>query len=144
MSTKGRYGLRIMIELANNYGKGPQSVETIATHQHISGKYIHVIAMNLKSAGLLRTVRGPNGGYELAKNPSAITALDIVLALEGKNAPVDCVINAAYCLRANACVARDLWCDIATAIDNVLAGQTIEQLAQKQQAYLDTRHCYTI
>ena len=94
MSTKGRYGLRVMMELANNHGKGPTTIDLIAKHQGISGKYIHFLMTGLKSAGLVRTIRGPNGGFELAKDPSTISALDVVSVLEGWKAPVECVENA--------------------------------------------------
>jgi Rrf2 family protein len=87
VSTRGRYGLRVMIELAAQYGNGPVLVDGIAKNQEISGKYIHVIVSGLRSAGLVRSVRGPNGGYELTRSPSRITALDVISALEGKSAP---------------------------------------------------------
>lgn len=134
MSTKGRYGLRVMLELASHYGMGPLGVDTIAENQGISGKYIHVLVTGLRSAGLLRTVRGPSGGYELAKSPSSITALDIIVALEGECAPVECVRDASQCNRASVCAARDVWCDVAAAIDRVLSDLTLEQLLAKQRA----------
>jgi Rrf2 family protein len=99
MSTKGRYGLRVMVELASRFGHGPVLVEDIAKNQEISGKYIHVLVAGLKSAGLVCAVRGPNGGYKLTRSPANITALD-VSALEGKSAPVQCVADASYCARA--------------------------------------------
>jgi len=103
MSTRGRYGLRVMMELALHHGKGPVPVETIANNQEISGKYIHNLMSSLHSAGLARTVRGPKGGYELARPPSEITALDAVEALEGKNVLMECVADASSCRRAGRC-----------------------------------------
>jgi Rrf2 family transcriptional regulator, cysteine metabolism repressor len=132
MSTKGRYGLRVMVELAFHYGRGPLLVETIARNQGISGKYIHVLVTSLRAAGLVRAVRGPNGGYELTRNPSRVTALEVVSALEGKNAPAECVSDASVCSRADQCAARDVWCEVASAIDGVLSGFTLEQLSLKQ------------
>ncbi len=132
MSTKGRYGLRVMIELAARYGHGPVLVETIATNQGISGKYIHVLVSGLRAAGLIRTVRGPSGGYELAKKPSAVSALDVITALEGRSAPVNCVLEASCCSRASQCAARDLWCEIASAVDGALSGFTLDRLAARQ------------
>lgn len=134
ISTKGRYGLRAMMELANHYGQGPMPVETIARNQDISGKYIHIIVMDLRSAGLVRSVRGPNGGYELAKTPTAITVLDVISALEGKCIPVECVADTAFCSRAGHCAARDVWCDVASAVDEILSALTLEQLAAKQRS----------
>ena len=134
MSTRGRYGLRVMMELASHFGRGPELVETISRNQGISGKYIHVLATALKSAGLVRTIRGPSGGYELTRNPSEITTLDVVSALEGKSAPVECVADVSYCARSDLCAAREVWCEVASAVDTVLAGITLQQLAMKQRA----------
>jgi Rrf2 family cysteine metabolism transcriptional repressor len=132
MSTKGRYGLRVMMELASHFGRGPLLVADIAKNQSISGKYIHVLVANLKSSGLVRAVRGPSGGYKLTRNPSLITALEVVSALEGKSAPVECVVDASSCPRADLCAARDMWCEVASAVDGVLANLTLEQLARNQ------------
>jgi Rrf2 family transcriptional regulator, cysteine metabolism repressor len=132
MSTKGRYGLRVMIELAIHYGKGPVSVEVVAKNQKISGKYIHVLVSGLKLAGLIHAERGPSGGYELAKKPSSITALDVILALEGKYAPVKCVCDSSFCPQIAQCSARDVWCEVASAVEKVLSAFTLEQLAARQ------------
>lgn len=132
MSTRGRYGLRVMIELAANYGKGPLLVDTIAKRQGISGKYIHVLVSGLKSAGLIRAVRGPSGGYEMVKPPESVTALDVVSVLEGPSTPVACVTDASSCPRSNRCPARDVWTDVAAAVDRTLSGVTLEQLAQRE------------
>lgn len=132
ISTKGRYGLRVMIELASHYGKGPVMVDYIAQKQDISKKYIHQLIIQLKSAGLVRSVRGPKGGYELARDPESISALDVVEAMEGKTAPVECVADSSVCNRSADCVTRPLWCEIAAAIDGVLEKVTIGQLASKQ------------
>jgi Rrf2 family protein len=134
LSTKGRYGLRVMMELAHHFGQGPLPVESIARNQDISGKYIHLLAMSLRSAGLVRAVRGPSGGYELTKSPSTITTLEIVAALEGKSDFVACVHDASFCSRAENCAARDLWCDVAASVDQVLAGTTLAELLTKQRA----------
>ena len=139
MSTKGRYGLRVMAELAGSYGQGPVSADVIARNQDISGKYIHLLVMVLRSAGLVRSVRGPGGGYELARKPSSITALDVVSALEGSSAPAECVTDAAYCPRASRCATRDVWRDVSSAVDGVLSGITLEQLSARQRAMSDKR-----
>ena len=133
MSTKGRYGLRLMMELASRYGHGPVLAETIASTQGISGKYIHILAGGLRVAGLLRTVRGPNGGYVLTRKPSDITALDVISALEGRCVPADCVLMASCCTRATYCAARDVWCEVASAVDGVLSGVTLDHLVARQR-----------
>lgn len=144
MSTKGRYGLRLMIELAGRYGLGPVPVNTLALNQNISGKYIHVLVIGLRSAGLVRTVRGPNGGYELARDPSSITAYDVISALEGSSAPAACVTDATSCKRAGHCAARDVWCDIASAVDGVLINLTLEKLSARQYAKQEEQLDYCI
>nr|WP_320131476.1 Rrf2 family transcriptional regulator [uncultured Holophaga sp.] len=133
MSTKGRYGLRVMIELALNYGRGTILVDAIALNQGISGKYIHVLVGALKSAGLIKAVRGPNGGYELTRDPSTITALEIIQAMEGEIAPVECSREASACPRGASCVARELWTDAGEAMARVLAARTLADLAARQQ-----------
>ncbi|MBF0501001.1 MAG: Rrf2 family transcriptional regulator [Candidatus Riflebacteria bacterium] len=144
ISTKGRYGLRVVLELTAQHNRGPILVENISKSQAISGKYIRVLVGGLKSAGLVRAVRGPNGGYELARNPADITVLDVVRALEGKTVPVKCVEDVNSCPRAQFCAARDMWCEVAAAIDGVLSGLTMEQLAIRQRAKQEEPVMYCI
>lgn len=138
MSTKGRYGIRLMLELAIHYGRGPASAELISKNQRISEKYIHVLITNLRNAGLVNAARGPNGGYALARQPSSITALDIITALEGRCEPVPCTLNANACEASEHCVARDLWKNVASAVDKTLTEFSLARLvamhSQKQQA----------
>lgn len=133
MSTKGRYGLRFMIDLAQHSGRGQVVAEEIARRQNISSQYLHVLATGLRTAGLIRAERGPKGGYELTRHPAKISALDVVAALEGRCVPVECVADPKSCPRAGACSARDVWCEVASAMDGVLAGFTLQQLAQRQK-----------
>lgn len=144
MSTRGRYGLRAMMELARHCGEGPVPVETIASNQEISGKYIHNLMASLHSAGLVRTVRGPKGGYELARPPSEITALDAVEALEGKNVLVECVADASSCRRAGRCTARDIWCEVAASIDGVLRKLTLAEIVSRQRSKQGEATTYSI
>ena len=132
MSTKGRYGLRVMIELACRYGQGPVLVDAIERNCGISGKYIHQIMLSLKYAGMVRTVRGPHGGYELVKKPSEVTALDVITILEGSVDPVECVSCPSVCGRASDCVTRDLWEEVGSAIRSVLSSVTLEALCARQ------------
>jgi Rrf2 family protein len=134
ISTKGRYGLRVMVELATRFGRGPILVPTIAETQNISGNYIHVLLGGLKAAGLVRAVRGPAGGYVLTRHPREITALHVVRALEGQDWPVACVADETLCPRSQTCATRDVWRELAAAMEKVLAGVTLEQLAARQRA----------
>jgi Rrf2 family cysteine metabolism transcriptional repressor len=123
-----------MMKLAAHHGRGPVLAEVIARSQNISGNYIHVLVSSLRSAGLVRAVRGPSGGYELAKKPSSITALDVVAAMEGSTAPVDCVLDSSSCPRSSLCAARDLWCEVGTAMNEALSRFTLDRLLAMQRA----------
>ncbi len=133
ISTRGRYGLRVMIELAAHYGKGPLRMSAIAKKQNVSRKYLHALLTALRSAGMVQSSRGAEGGYELARAPDTITAADIVHVLEGSTAPVECVKNRQLCKRSGTCVARQVWQDLAEAIERVLAGLNLQQLLERQQ-----------
>lgn len=134
VSTKGRYGLRVMVELAVHHGSGPVLVTTIAQNQELPGKYIHVLVGGLKAAGLITAVRGPNGGLELARDPSRITALDVVEALEGRISGVDCTLAPERCGRAADCVTRDVWRELALAMEASLRRHTLADLAERARA----------
>jgi len=144
MSTKGRYGLRVMMELATRFGQGPVLVGTIAAHQDISRNYIHNLVAGLQAAGLVRGLRGPTGGYELTRDPSKITALDVVAALEGPTSPVACVANGQSCSRSPRCAARDVWRDLGAAIEKVLSDVTLAELAERQRAKIEETLLYHI
>ncbi len=131
MTTKGRYGLRIMLELALHYGEGPFLLKEISQSENISIKYIHFLINFLKGAGLVKSLRGPKGGYVLAKAPSKITLRAIIEALEGPLSPVDCVDDPAFCDRVNICPAHKVWERIYQAELNVLDSLTLEQLISK-------------
>ncbi|MGI5863076.1 MAG: RrF2 family transcriptional regulator [Myxococcales bacterium] len=143
MSTKGRYGLRVMVELARRHGAGPVMVDLIATNQELSASYAHLLLGSLKSAGLVRSVRGPSGGYELSRSPSLITAFDVISAVEG-DAPVDCVARPEGCNRSPTCAVREVWCEVAAAVEKVLASVTLEELAARQGAKEATPPMYEI
>lgn len=134
VSTKGRYGLRIMVELAVHHGSGPVLVTTIARNQQLPGKYIHVLVGGLKAAGLVTAVRGPNGGLELAREPRSITPLDVVEALEGRISAADCTLDPELCGRAADCVTRDVWCELAAAMEASLRRHTLADLAERIKA----------
>jgi Rrf2 family cysteine metabolism transcriptional repressor len=121
MSTKGRYGLRVMTELAQRFGAGPVLVDSIAENQSISTNYIHVLVAALKSAGLVRSVRGPNGGYELTRDPSTVSALEVVRALEGPCTPVDCLAD------------PKVWTEVGAAVEGVLGSFTLAALVERQR-----------
>ena len=129
ITTKGEYGLRIMIELARHHGEGPIYMGTIAENQFISKKYASQLVTSLKATGLVRAVRGRSGGYVLSRHPSGITARDILVALEGPTAVTECADERVQCPRSETCPARGLWKEVSGAIDKVLVRTTLARLA---------------
>lgn len=133
LSTKGRYGTRFMVRLAL---AGPDAVCTlrqIAEAEGISEKYLWQIARGLKDAGFIRAAPGAHGGYRLAQSPSTLTLKDILRALEGDMAPVDCVGKPGCCGRSTDCAVRDVWAEIATQVSAVLEGYTLEAMVDRQR-----------
>ena len=131
LSTRTRYGMRAILELANEYGKGPLQTRIIAERQDISVKYLEQLMAALKSAGLIRSQRGAHGGYMLARPPDNIRLSEVFDVFEGPVATVECVANDNYCTRAADCVARRVWCEVQRAIKNVLQGMTLKDVLDK-------------
>ena len=131
LSTRTRYGIRAILELAKNHGKGPLQIKTIAQRQDISVKYLEQLIAILKSAGLVRSIRGAKGGYMLAKAPNEIKLNDVFNALEGPTTTVECIENENYCARVADCVARQVWVQVQEAIDNVLKAITLRDLVDR-------------
>lgn len=135
ISTKGRYGLRAMMDLAaNQRDDTPVFLADIAKRQGISEKYLEQIFATLRAAGLVSTVRGRKGGFLLGGRPSEITASTVVAALEGPcRVVVDCVAKPGVCPRSATCATRDIWDLVGGKIDEVLSGFTIERLVAMQE-----------
>lgn len=138
LSTRSRYGLRLMLVLARNYGKGNTFLKDIAREEEISEKYLSLIIIPLKGVGLINSVRGSSGGYALAKAPSQITLKNIVDVFEG-DCLVDCVNNPNACQRVSTCASRDIWTLLGGKISETLSSITLEQLVvmnneKKEQA----------
>jgi len=128
MSTRGRYGLRAMLELARRFDESPVLMGALAEREGISRKYLHALLTVLKSAGLVRSVRGAGGGFVLARSPSEIRLSEILHALEGSLSLVDCVMDKRACGKASRCTARRVWQELNGAIEDVLASVTLEDL----------------
>jgi len=130
ISTKGRYGLTIMIELARNYGKGPLPLKTIARNNNLSEHYLEQLASPLRNAGLVKSIRGAYGGYILPKEPNNITTGDVIRVLEGPITPVEGI-------EEEEPAKQELWMRVRDAVKNVLDSTTLEDLIrhdhQKQQ-----------
>lgn len=129
LSTKGRYGLKMMYEFALNYGKGPMSLKEVALRQQLSETYLEQLIAHLKKAGLVTSVRGAQGGYELKRKPEEITVGEIIRVLEGPLAPSDCVLDdEPECTRAEYCVTRLIWEKIMDSINNVVDSITLNDM----------------
>jgi Rrf2 family cysteine metabolism transcriptional repressor len=133
LSTRSRYGLRAVLELAIDYGNKPMQIKTIADREDISSKYLEQLMSTLKSAGLVRSIRGPKGGYLLAKAPAEIKLSDVFLALEGPLITTECIEHPEFCVRCTDCVTRQVWAEIHFAMMNVLDSQTMEDLVARTQ-----------
>ena len=129
-STKGRYGTRIMIELASRYGKGLVFLKDIAKCQDLSSGYLEQILPYLKSAGLVNSRRGARGGYALSRPPSKITLREIIRALEGDLTVVDCVAETALCSKAKSCKSRNVWVEVSRRIEDVLDSFTLQDIVE--------------
>lgn len=133
LSTRGEYGLRAMFDLAQHYGEGPIPIKSVAERQDISEHYLEQLIAALRKAGLVKSVRGAQGGYTLSREPEEITVGDIIRVLEGPIAPVDC-LNAGEgesCERAETCVTKGIWEKVRDSISDVLDSFTLADMVAK-------------
>lgn len=132
LSTKGRYGLKAMFELALHYGEGPIPLKSIAETQKISEHYLEQLIAVLKKNGLVSSVRGAQGGYMLIDSPRKIKVGDVIRALEGDIAPVDCVTDTSgtKCEREERCVTRLVWEKINNSVNEVIDSITLEDMIE--------------
>lgn len=134
ISTKGRYGLKAMIDLAiNNTGKSI-SLKSIANRQGISETYLEQLIQYLRKADLVKSIRGVQGGYILSREPKYITVGQILRALEGSMAPVGCVDNSILCDNKDECISRIVWEKIQESINQAIDNFTLEELISKCQS----------
>lgn len=133
LSTRSRYGTRLMLELALNYNKGNVLLKDIAKVEGLSEKYLSHLVIPLKASGLIGSSRGAHGGYRLAKSPNLITIKDIVQALEGNLSPVECVNNPSVCERVKDCVTRDIWDTLDEKISETLSSITLKDLVESRK-----------
>jgi Rrf2 family transcriptional regulator, cysteine metabolism repressor len=131
LSTRSRYGLRLMLSLGINEKRGPIYLKDIARSEEISEKYLSQIIIPLKAKGLVNTFRGAHGGYLLSRPASQIRLSEIIEPLEGDLGLVDCVNNSDVCGRSTECVTREVWCDMSAMLMEFLSSLTLEDLIQK-------------
>ncbi len=128
LSTRSRYGFRAALELAIEYGNGPLQIKTIAKREGISNKYLEQLVAILKSAGLVNSIRGPRGGYVLARPPSEIKLSDVFQTLEGPMVEIECLQSPDACDRCADCITRQIWLKINNAMAGVLESMTLQDL----------------
>jgi Rrf2 family protein len=133
ISTKGRYGTRLMLELAMNYEKGPMLLKEIAKKQEISEGYLQHIVDTLKGSGLIFSNRIGHGGYTLAKPPEKISLRDILSSLEGSINLSECVNNPDICTRSPKCTTRDAWSEVNRKLSQSLSEITLRDMVEKNR-----------
>jgi Rrf2 family protein len=128
VSTKGRYGTRLMLNLARNYNEGQKAVilKHVAEEEEISIRYLEQIIIPLKIYKLVKSIRGAGGGYSLARKPSEITLCSILEALEGSCALVDCVEDKEFCHRLPTCAAHEIWREASDILKNYFEKVTLQ------------------
>lgn len=133
LSTKGRYGLKAMLDLAVHNSEGQVVLKSIAERQAISENYLEQLFAILKKAKLVKSIRGSQGGYILGTSADKISVGDILRALEGSLAPVDCVAEGhlVSCSRYDCCVTKGIWEKIRDSINSVVDSTTLESLVEE-------------
>jgi Rrf2 family protein len=123
--------MRAILELAFEYGKEPLQIKTIAQREDISNKYLEQLIAMLKASGLVRSIRGPRGGYMLAKPPAEIQLKEVFQTLEGPMIPAECLQHPEYCPRCSDCATRQIWQELQNAIFGVLESVTLADLVER-------------
>lgn len=140
ISTKGRYSVTALYELALHYGKGPVSLKCIARSQGLSENYLEQLMVPLRRAGLVQSIRGAQGGYMLSREPEQITIGEIITTVEGPIAVVDCLLTEAGaedqpCEKAGDCVTRGIWEKVCASISSVLDNITLRNLMDNDSSH---------
>ena len=132
LSTKGRYAMRAMLDLAQHYGEGLVLLKDVARRQELSERYLEHLFLTLTAAGLVNSVRGARGGFQLTRPPSEVKLIDIVRTCEGQLSVVECIADPASCHRSARCATRDMWVELQMAMDGVLESLTLQDLVERQ------------
>ena len=128
LSTRGRYGIHAMYELALRYGDGPQSIKNIAERQGIPEAYLEQLVAVLRREGLVISNRGAQGGYRLAHSPAEITVGDVLRSLEGGLKLIDCLEEEETCGKSCACPSRVVWLKIQQGLNKIVDGITLQDM----------------
>jgi len=135
ISTKGEYGIRALLELAQRFGDGYIQSSEIAAARHIPENYLYQLLITLRKAGLIRSRRGPRGGHMLARPPGRISLAEATRVLEGPLAPTSCSQDETYdeCEFSERCAVRDVWLRITAATERILEETNFAELAQSER-----------
>jgi len=133
LSTRSRYGTRMMVDLAQHYDEGLIQLSSIAKRQDISIKYLEQLIIPLKKANYIRSVRGPKGGHMLTKPPQDITVGEIVRVLEGDVSLSRCIEDPDICHRVDTCLTRDIWKVATSAMYKELNSYTLSEVIKRKQ-----------
>jgi Rrf2 family protein len=131
LSTRARYGIRALLDLALHQREEPVLLRDIAKRQQISLRYLDHLIIPLVVGGMIRSTRGPRGGVSLTKLPKEIRLAEVVQILEGPIAPVECVDNPNICARSDLCVTRDIWKELKLAMSEILEASTLQDLVDR-------------
>ena len=134
LSTRSRYGARMMLDLAEHYDQGPTRLGEIAKRQDISVKYLEQLIIPLKQSNFIRSVRGAKGGHILARTPEEISIGQIVTALEGGTELIGCIGNPDECGRSDSCLTRCIWRDVSKAIYDQLHSITLSTILENEKS----------
>jgi Rrf2 family protein len=145
ISTKGDYGIRALIELAHHFGEArPTQSGEIAARQKIPESYLEQLLTVLRKAGFIRSVRGPQGGHALIRDPGDLPVSEVIEALEGAIIIVDCLDDNSACSKNGGCAQQPMWSQVREAILGVLGNTTIRDLADRERAALTGSVKYVI
>jgi Rrf2 family protein len=133
LSTRSRYGIRALIDIALNVNNRPVLLRDVAQRQEISTMYLEHLITPLISAGIIRSTRGAKGGVWLARPAKDVKVSEVIQLLEGSMAPVECVDDINYCPRYESCVTREIWVDLKQAMTGVLDNITLKDLVDRQK-----------
>ena len=133
VTMKSDYGLRAMIDLAAHYGQGPVPSAAIAERQVVPEHFLDQLLIALRRAGLLKSQRGPQGGHMLARPPQQISMSDVIRALDGSTAPMECLPTPSFCQLSPGCAIREVWQQVEQFAQQLLASTTLDQLAARHQ-----------
>ena len=137
VSTKGRYGIRLLLDIALHLDEERVLLRDVALRQDISLMYLEQLIAPLIAGGMVRTTRGPKGGVSLARSPEHIRLSEVIQLLEGSTAPVECVNDPMACNRSGVCATRDIWDELKKKTDSVLESITIHDLVERQKQKLE-------